>query len=64
MLAGNSSVGLSFVTDYDYSVAGKRVKFRGRMARVTAYVGDGRFEILDHNDDKRWVHRKGLVFTR
>lgn len=64
MLAGNSSVGLSFVTDYDYSVAGKRVKFRGRMARVTAYVGDGRFEILDHNDDTRLVRRERLVFTR
>lgn len=52
------------MTDYDYSVAGKRVKFRGRMARVTAYVGDGRFEILDHNDDKRLVRRGRLVFTR
>jgi len=52
------------LTDYDYSVAGKRVKFRGRMARVTAYVGDGRFEILDHNDDKRLVRRGRLVFTR
>ena len=58
-------MGLSLsMTDYDYSVAGKRVKFRGRMARITAYVGDGRFEILDHNDDKRLVRRERLVFTR
>ena len=54
----------SLMIDYDYSVAGKRVKFRGRMARVTAYVGDGRFEILDHNDDWRIVARERLVFTR
>ena len=52
------------MTDYDYSVAGKRVKYRNRVARVTAYLGDGRFEILDHNDDKRWVQREGLVFIR
>ena len=56
------SAKLSLMTDYDYSVAGKRVKFRGRMARVTAYVGDGRFEILDHIDDKRIVARERLVF--
>lgn len=46
----------------DYSVAGKRVKFRGKVARVLGYVGDGKFEVLDASDDRRIIHRDRLVF--
>lgn len=48
----------------DYSVAGKRVRFRGKSARVLGYLGDGKFEILDSEDTRRIVNRERMVFVK
>lgn len=37
--------------------------FRGRKARVISYEGDGRFLILDSNDQQRTVLRQSIEFV-
>jgi hypothetical protein len=37
--------------------------WRGRRVRILYYVGDGKFRILDRNDDQWTVLRTALTFT-
>ena len=48
----------------DAEMIPRYVMFRQRKCRVLDYLGDGRFEILDHHDIRRILHREWLTFIK
>ena len=47
-----------------YEMQGRRVRFRGKAARIERYLGDNRFEVRASDDTLYLVHRNDLVFCK
>ena len=45
-------------------MAGRKVLFRNKPARVLGYLGNNKFDVLGSDDSMYVVHRENLVFLR
>ena len=52
------------MTENPYDLQGKRVRFRGKSARIVKYLGENRFDVLDSTDTVYAVHRDRLAFCK
>lgn len=47
-----------------YEMQGRRVRFRGKAARIERYLGDNRFDVRVNDDSIHVVPRARLVFCK